>query len=176
LRHLVDPDRVDRPVSLSERRRVIADIVDARAPAVLTRRCWTVSILGEDIASIIAAEVRVDDNAHIVEVLVYRALSLCIIDRQSKLCHVWCAIGDAAGNVVASEIPGLDIVRCPLGCVDSTTVVVQSTAVVIRCRGVIRCRAAARVLIDILVTITCLEVATLCSAGDRAVDAGMQGH
>jgi hypothetical protein len=78
LRHLIHFDRVDRPVCLSEIRRIVANKIDARIPAVSVRTHGTLVVLAVDVSSPVTAEVCVYNNTHVAEMLVDVTLALCV--------------------------------------------------------------------------------------------------
>lgn len=84
--HLINPNRVEIPVGFRESLRVISHKVNAAVPA--RRDGWvlvTVGEVGVDFSSPVAAKVRVDDDAHVAEVLVDLARALLVHRRPAKV-------------------------------------------------------------------------------------------
>jgi hypothetical protein len=108
---LINPDRVKVPVRLRKSLRVVAHKINAAVSAPIDGLVLrTIGVIGVNLPSPITAKVRVDDDAHVAEVLVDFARALLVHRRHAEVRDVWCAAGDADWDGAAGEEPVLDVV------------------------------------------------------------------
>lgn len=89
---MVNADRIDVPVRFRESLRVVSYEVDATVSATgdgLVLRA--VGVVSVNFSGLVAAEIGVDDDAHVAEVLVDFARPLLVHCRPAEVRDVWCA-------------------------------------------------------------------------------------
>lgn len=134
--HLIDSDRVDLPVCIGKVHRVVADEVHARVEAACACILWAISELTIDLACPCAAEVYVDDNAHVCEMLIDIATALVVDSRCSKGRDIGRAVGNTRRYLTTRKEPGLEVGGCPFGSIYSATIRIESIAIVVRNSGI----------------------------------------
>lgn len=87
-----------------------------------------------------STEVSVDDDTHVLEVIVDDAAPLSIDSRSTELRNIWRSCGDASWNRASGKEPRLDIVGSPLCSINPTANAIQRVAVVIWSQTVVELR------------------------------------
>lgn len=169
LKHL---DRINQPVRLGEGAGILSHKRLARA-----RFCFTAALL-PILARPLPAKGRVEDEVHVLEVLVHVAVAAGVVRERGAPCgRAGHGVADeVGGDVLAGEEPDGDGGGVPLGRVDAAADVVEAGAEVGR---VGREDAAARV--DLLAGGVGVAVGGVDGAGharlwDGAAAGGMEGH
>ena len=136
--HLVDFNRVDRPIRFGKVGWIVAHEIDARIQAACTgvlRTLWELTLIY--LTGPCATEIGIDDDTHIAEVIIDVASTLVIHSRRSKLRWVRGAIRDTRWDRVASEKPCLEVVRGPFSSVDPSSVLIERLSVIVRGGGIV---------------------------------------
>ena len=128
-----------------------------------------------DLTSPRAAEVSIDDDAHVVEVLIDMAIRTLLVDcRNTEGRNVRLAVDDTSWDRPAWKEPSLVEIGCPLCDVHTTTIVVEALSIVVLYLRVVQQRAAARVAVCIRIAIGRFEVRSLSTAGDLTTGSRVQ--
>jgi hypothetical protein len=131
--HLVHSNGVYRPVRLRKVGWIVSNKVNARIQAIGACVLGTIRERLIYLPSPSAAEVRIDDNAHVSEMSIDVASALMIHGWRSKLRCIRSAIGNTRWDISAAEEPSLEITRCPFSDIDSSSIAVKALSVVVRC-------------------------------------------